>query len=49
MSKLDAVRGMAIMLGDNDILHDVNQAAGKITGVGRLEGRIRQALARAVG
>ncbi|OIQ83694.1 hypothetical protein GALL_344920 [mine drainage metagenome] len=44
-----AVRGAAIVLGDDQILRHVDQAAGEVTGVGGLQRRVGQALTRAVG
>src|SRR5271154_1245300 len=43
-----AVDGTAIDLGDHQVLCHVDQAAGQIPGVGRLQGRVGQALAGAV-
>src|SRR5690606_31691825 len=44
-----AVRGAAIDLGDDEVLRHVDQTAGQVTRVGRLERRVGQALAGAVG
>ncbi len=44
-----AVNGAAIMFLHRHILRDINQTPGKITGVGRLKGRVRKSLARAMG
>src|SRR3954452_9382336 len=46
---VDAVDGSAIVLADDDVLGDVDQAASKVTGVRRLERRVGQSLAGAVG
>ena len=46
---VDAVHGAAVVLADDHVLRHVHQAAGQVAGVGGLERRIRQALARAVG
>ena len=46
---LQAVLGAAILLQHHQVLGDVHQAPGEVTGVGRLEGGIRKTLARAVG
>src|SRR5579862_4918716 len=43
----DAFGGAAIILGDDHILRNVNQAPREVTGIGRLERRIRQTLAGA--
>src|SRR5204862_6376689 len=45
----DAVEGLAILFGDDDVLRHVDQAAGKVSRVGGLECRVRETLARAVG
>src|SRR5712692_5486598 len=45
----DAVHGAAVVLGDDRVLRHVHQAAGQVARVGRLERRVRQALASAVG
>ncbi len=45
---VDAVERAAIVLADDHVLRHVDQAAGQVAGVGGLECRIRQALARAV-
>jgi len=47
-SHVDAVERAAIVLADDHVLRHVDQAAGQVAGVGGLERRIRQALARAV-
>ena len=39
----------AVVLAHDDVLRDVHQPAREIPGVGGLQGRVRQALARAVG
>ena len=44
-----SVLGAAILLGDDGVLGDVDQAPCQIAGVGGLERRVRQALAGAVG
>src|SRR4029079_15708780 len=43
------LRRAAIVQGDDHVLRDVRQLAGEVTRVGRLEGRVSQALSRAVG
>src|SRR5579885_2126365 len=45
---VDAVRGAAIALIDDDVLGHVNETASQVAGVGGLERGIRQAFARAV-
>jgi hypothetical protein len=45
---VDAFDRAAVVLGHDDVLRHVDQAAGQVAGVGRLERRIGQALARAV-
>ena len=45
----DAVEGLAILFGDDDVLRHVDQAAGEVSRVGGLERRVRETLARAVG
>ena len=45
----DAVDGAAVVLGDDRVLGHVHQAAGQVTGVGGLQGRIRQTFPGAVG
>ena len=40
--------GAAVVLGHHQVLRHVHQTAGQVAGVGRLQRRIRQALARAV-
>ena len=47
--QLQTVHGAAVDLADGHVLDHVDQAAGEVTGVGRLERRIRQALACAMG
>ena len=44
-----AVRGAAVDLADDDVLADVDHAAGQITGVGGTERGIGQALSSAFG
>ena len=44
-----AALGAAIVLDDDGVLRDVDQAAGQIAGVRRLQRRVGQALTRAVG
>ena len=46
---LDAVERAAVELGDDRVLRDVDEAAGEVTGVRRLERGVREALAGAVG
>ena len=45
----DSQRRAAVVHGDHDVLGDVGQLAGQITGVGGFESGVRQALAGAVG
>ena len=45
---VDAFHRAAVVLGHDHVLRNVDQAAGQVAGVGRLERRIGQALARAV-
>ena len=45
---VNAVAGAAIGFGDDDVLRHVAQAAGEVAGVGRLQSRVGQTLARAV-
>ena len=45
----DALRRAAVVHGDDDVLGHVGQLAGEVAGVGRLQGRVGQALAGAVG
>src|SRR6185437_4426748 len=45
----DAVHRAAVVVADDDVLGHVHQAAGEVAGVGRLERRVGQPLARAVG
>ena len=45
----DALGGAAVVQRDDDVLGDVGQLTGEVPGVGRLEGRVGQALAGAVG
>src|SRR6185437_9477525 len=45
---VNSVHSAAILLADNHVLSDVNQAAGEVAGIRGLERRIRKALARAV-
>ena len=42
------VRGAAVVHGDDDVLGHVGQLAGQVARVGRLEGRVGQALAGTV-
>ena len=44
----DALRGAAVVRGDHDVLGHVGQFAGQVARVGRLQGRIGQALAGTV-
>ena len=44
----DALRGAAVVPGDDDVLGHVGQLAGEVARVGRLQGRVGQALAGAV-
>ena len=46
---VDALEGAAVVLVDDDLLGHVDELAGQVAGVGRLEGRVGQALAGAVG
>src|SRR5207247_10701903 len=48
-SDVNAIHRAAIVFADDYVLRNVNQTAGEITGIGRLERRIRQSLTRAVG
>src|SRR6185312_11776829 len=45
---VNSVHGTAILLADDHVLSNVNQAPGEVTGVRGLERRICQTLARAV-
>src|SRR4029077_716796 len=45
---VDAVTGAAVRLVDDDVLGHVDEAAGQVTGVRRLQRRVRQALTCAV-
>ena len=45
----DAVGGAAVGLGDDDVLRDVDETAGEVAGVGRLERGVGETLTRAVG
>ncbi len=45
---VDAVERAAVVLGDDDVLGDVDEPAGQVAGVGRLESGVGQTLARAV-
>ena len=45
----DAVHRVAVLLRDDDVLRDVDELTREVAGVGRLEGRIRETLAGAVG
>jgi hypothetical protein len=49
VADLQAVHGAAVDLGDDHVLGHVHQTAGQVAGVGRLEGRVGQALSGAVG
>ncbi len=49
VGELDAVHGVAVVLGDDHVLHDVDQTAGEVARVGRLQGGVGEALAGAVG
>ena len=42
-------RGLAVVVADDDVLGDVDQAAGEVAGIRRAEGGIGKALAGAVG
>ena len=44
----NAVQRTAVEFRDDDVLRHIHQAAREVTGVGRFERRVRQALARAV-
>ena len=46
---LDALGGAAVLLPDDDLLGDVHQAAGQVTGVGSTQGGVGQALSGAAG
>ncbi len=46
---VDALERAAVVLVDDDLLADVDELAGQVAGIGRLEGRVGQALAGAVG
>src|ERR1022692_4956799 len=46
---VDAVDRAAVVLADDDVLRNVDQAASQVTGIRRLERRIGQTLAGAVG
>src|SRR5271165_7314995 len=46
---VNAVDGAAVVLADDDVLRHVDQAAGQVAGIGRLERRVGQSLAGAVG
>ena len=45
----DALVGAAVLLADDDVLRDVDETAGQVTGVGGVAGRVDQALTGAVG
>ena len=45
----DALRGAAVLHGDHDVLGDVGQLARQVAAIGRLERRVGQPLAGAVG
>src|SRR5699024_9823022 len=42
-----ALGGAAVVLADDDVLRDIDQAAGQVTGVRGTQGGVGQALARA--
>ena len=44
----DAVERAAVVLGDDDVLRDVDEAPGQVAGVGRLQRRVGETLAGAV-
>src|SRR6185436_1083961 len=44
----DAVEGLAVLLGDDDVLRDVDETAREVAGVGGLERGVGETLARAV-
>ena len=46
---VDELLGLAVVFEDDHVLGDVHQTAGQVTGVGRTEGRVGQALAGTVG
>ena len=46
---LDAVHRVAVFLRDDDVLRDVHELTREVAGVGRLEGRVGETLAGAVG
>src|SRR5205823_5672558 len=46
---VDAVNRAAVVLGDDNVLGNVNQTTGEVAGVGSLECGIRQSLTGAVG
>ena len=46
---LDAGHGVAVLLGDDDVLGDVDELARHVAGVGGLEGGVGEALTGAVG
>ena len=45
---IDAVNGLAILLGDDAVLGHIDQPSGQIAGVGRFQRRVRQTLTGAV-
>ena len=45
---VDAFDGAAVVVRDDDILRDVDETAGEVSGVGGLEGGVGETLARAV-
>ena len=47
-AELDAVDGAAVVLGDDAVLRHVDETAGEVPGVRRLERGVRQTLAGAV-
>ena len=49
MGQFDAVHSAAVVFADNNVLHNVDKAAGKVTGVGRFKSRIGQTLTSTVG
>src|SRR2546422_644044 len=46
---VDAVLCAAIVFADDDVLRDIHQASGQVSGVRSLQGGVRQPFARAVG
>ena len=47
-ARVEAVERAAVVLGDDHVLRHVDEAAREVSGVGRLQRRIREALARAM-